>query len=258
MFERRRIPLLLLSLAAALVCARAAHACSCAETPTVLDSFERSDVVVVARAVSVEKTERAAPKGKMPDGTNYVDGIKSTTMRVERVFKGNLKVGDEMTFAQGGGADCMWTFDEDSVGAQFLFYLRSPRQGGKVWIAGTCGRSNSVEGAADDMLYLDKLDKVRGKTRVSGQVSFENDRDIMSVAGRTLRIKGADKTRVFAAGMSSGGCMTNTLLAVYPDVFAGGSAMPGYPAGAWPSGDTQCQLCGSAPSSSQSKPASDR
>jgi acetylxylan esterase len=43
--------------------------------------------------------------------------------------------------------------------------------------------------------------------------------------------KHADKSRVFAAGMSSGGCMTNTLLAIYPDVFAGGSAMPGFPAG---------------------------
>ena len=59
--------------------------------------------------------------------------------------------------------------------------------------------------------------------------------------------KGADATRVFAAGMSSGGCMTNTLLAVYPDVFAGGSAMPGVPAGGWPAGDTSCTKCGSQP-----------
>jgi hypothetical protein len=45
--------------------------------------------------------------------------------------------------------------------------------------------------------------------------------------------------------------MTNTLLAVYPDVFAGGAALPGYPAGAWPAGDVQCSLCGgSGPSSS--------
>ena len=65
--------------------------------------------------------------------------------------------------------------------------------------------------------------------------------------------KGADKTRVFAAGMSSGGCMTNTLLAIYPDVFAGGSAMPGFPAGGWPSGDTTCTKCGSSPSSTDGK-----
>ncbi len=45
--------------------------------------------------------------------------------------------------------------------------------------------------------------------------------------------------------------MTNTLLAIFPDVFAGGAALPGYPAGAWPAGDTSCQLCGgSGPSSS--------
>src|SRR5262249_43116400 len=43
------------------------------------------------------------------------------------------------------------------------------------------------------------------------------------------------------------GCMTNTLLAVYPDVFAGGSAMPGFPAGGWPSGDITCTKCGSTP-----------
>ena len=65
--------------------------------------------------------------------------------------------------------------------------------------------------------------------------------------------KGADKNRVFVAGMSSGGCMTNTLLAVYPDVFAGGSAMPGFPAGGWPSGDTTCTKCGSSPSSTDGK-----
>jgi hypothetical protein len=193
-FERRRISLLLLSLAAALVCARAAHACSCGPEPTVLDSFEHSDVVIVARAISVEKTEKAAPPGRMSDGTNYVDGVMSTTMRVERVYKGRLKAGDEMTFAQGGGADCVWTFDEKSVGERYLFYLKSLPGLKRLWVASTCGRSNAFDYATDDLLYLDKLDKVRGKTRVSGRVDFDND-DAMSVAGRTLRIMGGGETR---------------------------------------------------------------
>jgi len=69
---------------------------------------------------------------------------------------------------------------------------------------------------------------------------------IVAMVKYVLTNKNADASRVFAAGYSSGGCMTNTLLAVYPDVFAGGSALPGYPAGAWPSGDTSCSLCGQA------------
>lgn len=47
----------------------------------------------------------------------------------------------------------------------------------------------------------------------------------------------ADASRVFAAGASSGGCMTNALLAAYPDVFAGGSVLAGVPAGAWTGGN---------------------
>lgn len=46
----------------------------------------------------------------------------------------------------------------------------------------------------------------------------------------------ADKAKVFAAGASSGACMTNALLASYPDVFAGGSVLSGVPAGGWTSG----------------------
>lgn len=47
----------------------------------------------------------------------------------------------------------------------------------------------------------------------------------------------ADPSRVFAAGASSGACMTNALLAAYPDVFAGGSVLAGVPAGAWTGGN---------------------
>lgn len=70
---------------------------------------------------------------------------------------------------------------------------------------------------------------------------------IVKMVDYVVTQKGADKTRVFAAGASSGGCMTNTLLAIYPDVFAGGSALPGFPAGGWPAGDTTCTKCGSNP-----------
>jgi acetylxylan esterase len=76
---------------------------------------------------------------------------------------------------------------------------------------------------------------------------------IVKMVDYVVQQKGADKSRVFAAGFSSGGCMTNTLLAIYPDVFAGGAAMPGFPAGGWPAGDTSCTKCGSSPPSTDGK-----
>ena len=87
------LPLLLLIL---LLSSRTAEACSCGPKPTVLDAFNHSEVVVIVSAVSVEKAEpkETAPAGRMSDGSNYVDGVKSTSMRVEQVFKGTLKAGD--------------------------------------------------------------------------------------------------------------------------------------------------------------------
>jgi poly(hydroxyalkanoate) depolymerase family esterase len=87
-----------------------------------------------------------------------------------------------------------------------------------------------------------------GKQCFDASATRSGDRAaIVAMVNWVITNKNADKTRVFSAGMSSGGCMTNTLLAIYPDVFAGGSAMPGFPAGAWPAGDTTCTKCGSQP-----------
>lgn len=177
-----------------LLSVRTAEACSCGGKPTVLDAFNFADVVVITSAVSVEKAkpEETAAPGRMSDGTNYVDGVKSTAMRVEQVFKGALKPGDEMIFLQGGGADCIWTFDENDVGKKFLFYLKRHEKFTR-WMAGTCGRSRPVEYAGDDLLYLTNLNKVRNKTRISGTMRFYHDAG-ESLAGRKVRIVGPKRT----------------------------------------------------------------
>lgn len=163
--------------------AQAVSACSCGAKPTVLDSYEGSDVVVIARAVAVEKSVKG----------EGVHGIRSTEMIVEKVFKGGLKVGDKMTFAQGGGADCIWTFDEKSIDNQFLFYLHTFTENPGVWIAFTCGRSNLTEYVSDDLLYLENMKKLRGRTRISGTLDFLSESD-QSLAERKIRILGTNKT----------------------------------------------------------------
>src|ERR1044072_5937674 len=154
---------------------KTANACSCGPRPTVLDSFDASDEVVILRAISIEKGEDNEDKEEY-----YVDGVKSTTMVVEKVFKGKLKVRDEIVFGQGNGADCIWTFDEKSVGDQFLFYLTRPEKLSKddylpskepgLWFVSGCGRSRDLDEATEDLLYLENMAKVRGKTRISGSI----------------------------------------------------------------------------------------
>lgn len=177
-----------------LLSVRTAVACSCAGSPTVLESYNYSDVVVMVSAMSIEKAEpeKTAAPGQMSNGENYVDGVKSTSMRVEQVFKGSLKVGDEMIFLQGGGADCIWTFNESDIGKKFLFYLRQHKESSR-WMAGTCGRSNRADYAGDDLLYLNNLNKVRNKTRISGTLRFLYDAG-ETLAGRKVRIIGAKRT----------------------------------------------------------------
>lgn len=49
----------------------------------------------------------------------------------------------------------------------------------------------------------------------------------------TLDAYGADSTRVYAVGTSSGSMMTQALLGVYPDLFKAGSGFAGVPCGCW-------------------------
>ena len=191
MSHRKYFPFVLLVAAIFLLDPPTGRACSCAQKPTVLDEYEWAGFVVIARAVSVEKT----------DDKGHVNGVSSTDMVVEKVFKGSLKVGEKMTFAQGGGANCIWTFSEESVGERFLFYLRSGKEVPDVWMAGTCGRSRPVEYAVDDLLYLNNMAKRRGKSRISGTLSlyqsspFENGEPIYkTLGGKKVRILGKAKT----------------------------------------------------------------
>jgi hypothetical protein len=178
-----------------LVAWQIANACECAARRTVLDEFDQADEVVILRAVSVEKVASTNER-------RYVDNVRSTTLVVEKVFKGNLKAGDQIVFGQGGGADCLWTFDEKAVGGQFLFYLKRPenirlryppsRIAG-LWFAFACGRSGGVDDVTDDLLYLSNMDKLRGKTRISGSFASWMTQ-IIEVAGKKIKIIGADKT----------------------------------------------------------------
>lgn len=158
-------------------------ACSCGPRPSVLESYEGSDVVAILRVKSVEK----ATEGRL------VDNVKSSVLEVVKVFKGQVKAGNQLNFVQGGGADCIWTFNERMIGQDYLLYLDAPEKPGQSWIGFGCGRSSSVEGAHDDLLYLNNLAKARGRTRVSGTLDFDGAED-MQLGGIGIRISDGKQT----------------------------------------------------------------
>lgn len=204
-------PLLLTSILVSLFCLTAptrAFACQCGGTPTVLETFDSSEVVVAGRIDSVHRLR--------PDKREYDHGaIRSATLVVDKVYKGNIKVGDKLVLAQTSGSDCGFDWTEKSIGGKWLFYLGDPSEryledslgqpieGAKVPMYRTsfCGRSTVLDDADDDLAYLDNLEKLKGKTRVSGELSFSSD-DERSVEGIEVRIKGKTqfKTKYLKAG----------------------------------------------------------
>jgi hypothetical protein len=178
-----------------LLAARTVTACVCSNADyTVLGKFEDARFVVIAKALAVEKSS---------DGETI-----RTKMVIEKVYKGNLRVGHEMIFGQGEGGNCFKQFDEDDVGVKFLFYLKPKEKTPRVWYADGCEKSrplpgfntNHINNAADDLSYLEKMDKVTGKTRISGtlishQWSFaDGGADFKRVAATKVRLIGEQQT----------------------------------------------------------------
>src|SRR6185503_5971534 len=90
-------------------------------------------------------------------------------------------------FAQGDGANCLMRFSEEYIGGRALYYLGDVPTDNQSMVVSFCGRSASVERASEDLLYLDKLDQVRGKTRVSGKYAGGFYGRELKVAGRKIR-----------------------------------------------------------------------
>lgn len=57
---------------------------------------------------------------------------------------------------------------------------------------------------------------------------------IAQIAEAMIARHGLDRTRIFVTGLSAGGAMTATMLATYPDLFAGGAIIGGLPYGGAP------------------------
>lgn len=111
-------------------------ACSCKGLPDgrpVASEVEKSDFVIIGRTASID--------------------ISTAKITVERIYKGNLVVGEQIDFYQNRPDDCRMYFEK--VGRKYLLYFTRPK--GSTYSASTCGRSKRINRASEDLAYLNKF-----------------------------------------------------------------------------------------------------
>ncbi len=173
-----------------LLLAPSVYACMCEPRQTTLKKFQNADVVIIGKLTEIEKV-------KDPPKVRYGDDVRSATMVVQKVFKGDVKVNDKMQFGQGGGIRCDWTYHEGEIGTEYLLYLKHREKVEGFWYVWGCRTSLKIEVANDDLLFLNNMNRVRGQTRVSGFYAsdlYGRDDFDLEVAHRKISIIGRNKT----------------------------------------------------------------
>lgn len=169
-----------------LLSARAVDACSCAGYPTVCDSYRGADAVFIGVVQSVENNN-----AKGADGREYMAG-QVAHIQVEKSFKG--KALPEFVF-RTGGTSCDPIYTE---GERWLFYAYYDQKA-RTWGIAFCDRSRRIDGAADDLLYLQGLPKSAAGTRLSGELEhYEEDPEkgfsrVKNIIGAKVKIAGGGK-----------------------------------------------------------------
>jgi poly(hydroxyalkanoate) depolymerase family esterase len=108
--------------------------------------------------------------------------------------------------------------------------------------SGVFGQAGSVKTAADQNGFIIIAPQTSnncwdvGSTKSLTHDGGGDTQAIAQMVKYAITKYSANPDRVYATGDSSGGMMTEALLAVYPDVFKGGSSFAGVPAGCWADG----------------------
>lgn len=155
-----------LALMFVLASANSTFACSCLAGPTVQDELARYENVFVGQ---LERFEEAGIMyfGKPSTGTAGV-------LIVEKVYKGGFREKQAIKVFDGGGGDCTGGFPDDAFGERFLLYVNTPKNttatASTHYSYSICSRSDNVKDAKQDLVFLDSLEELSRKTRLSGYV----------------------------------------------------------------------------------------
>jgi acetylxylan esterase len=105
------------------------------------------------------------------------------------------------------------------------------------------GQASGIQKAADQYGFIMVVPQTTnncwdvGSTKALTHDGGGDTQAVAQMVKYAITTYSANADRVYVTGDSSGGMMTQGLLAVYPEVFKGGAAFAGVPAGCWAVGD---------------------
>jgi hypothetical protein len=138
----------------------AAAACRCVPGIAVDKQYDDAKVVGIFKLISWDIRPNT--------GTYTQPAIYTPLFRVERVYKGDIRTGQTIRFELNASA-CSYPLDRGSVGEDFLLFLKPDRPNGEnVWAISACSGSKPKIKAAAELLYLEKVAQVNGKTLLYG------------------------------------------------------------------------------------------
>lgn len=153
-------------------------ACSCAGTPSVCGAYASAEAVFVGTVTRVENTVAKARNGRerLAGQVAYV--------QVDEAFKGTK---EPQFIFRSYGTSCDARYEE---GQRRLFYATYNKED-KSWSIGACGRSATLQYAADDLLYLRGLPASAEKSRIAGDLKTRDQKPLMGVK---VKLIGEGKT----------------------------------------------------------------
>lgn len=168
--------------------------CTCASRSTVQDEVETHENVLVAKLTGFVEVKRIF------DGAT-IRRSYAGVLDVERVYKGKLQTKETIKIFNGGGGDCSGGFARTDVGTSFLFYMNGPKLISNypepVYSFSVCSRSSRLKEMTPDLIYLDGLPALAGKTRLSGTIAAWGENiQLPDVGGLNVTISGSKYQKV--------------------------------------------------------------
>jgi hypothetical protein len=137
-----------------------ALACTCVQGISVDKQYDDAKVVGIFKFQS--KGIKWNEKGH---------GERIVNFTTEKVYKGDIKVGQTIAVPEWGNNACPYYFGKSAVGDEFLLFPDPGPNSEDLWTVHVCTGSKRLGEAPADLLYLDKLAAVRGKTRLYGTIT---------------------------------------------------------------------------------------
>jgi hypothetical protein len=175
----------LIAFAGLLLCPRESRACMCSnlDEGSTLSSFENSNLVVVARIVSLGETEK----------TSGAPVERTAVMVVEKAYKGDLAPGENMEVALGDYS-CGYGIGSD-IDSRHLLYLNNPQSESARYRVDPCSRSREVTSYVQviaDIHYFENLAHVQEKTGIFGRLESNSLGSNPDFGGRKVRVRRQD------------------------------------------------------------------